>query len=120
MLETGTVWTTLDVEFQTVQNSIEDVLNEISEKMNNMDETGRQKAIKLPTLEIPKFGGSFREWRPFIQLFNSLVHENQTISRIEKMNYLQSHLVGEARDMMKHFITINCSDNFDALRSINR
>ncbi|KAI4501247.1 hypothetical protein M0802_003620 [Mischocyttarus mexicanus] len=50
----------------------------------------------LPIIDLPKFSGSFTDWRPFEDLFSSLVKNNPDISQVEKMHYLRSSLEGEA------------------------
>ncbi|KAI4475233.1 hypothetical protein M0802_015237, partial [Mischocyttarus mexicanus] len=58
-------------------------------------EQARSRA-SLPTIELPKFSGSFTDWKPFEDLFSSLVRNDPDISSVEKMHYLRSSLEGEA------------------------
>jgi hypothetical protein len=51
---------------------------------------------KLPKLEIPKYGGKVTEWNSFWDLYDSAIHSNPTISKVNKFNYLQSQLEGQA------------------------
>ncbi|KAI4486993.1 hypothetical protein M0802_012133 [Mischocyttarus mexicanus] len=48
----------------------------------------------LPIIDLPKFSGSITYWRPFEDLFFSLVKDNQDILQVEKMHYLRSSLEG--------------------------
>ncbi|XP_063911968.1 uncharacterized protein LOC135128820 [Zophobas morio] len=52
--------------------------------------------IKLPTIELPEFNGNYADWLAFRDIFKSLVHENESLSDIEKMHYLCATLKGEA------------------------
>jgi len=40
--------------------------------------------IKLPTIEIPKFGGQIREFKHFHDTFNSLIINNQALDDVQK------------------------------------
>ena len=52
--------------------------------------------VKLPKIEISKFSGDMKTFRPFLDLYKALIHENPDISNIEKFNYLSSFLEGPA------------------------
>ena len=51
---------------------------------------------KLPRLELPRFKGDVTHWRSFWDSFDSAVHSNQAISKIDKYNHLKSLLEGSA------------------------
>lgn len=59
-------------------------------------------AVKLPRIELPKFSGSYEEWPTFQDLFISLVHNNYTISNVQKLHYLKSSVAGEAELLLRH------------------
>lgn len=65
---------------------------------------------KLPHLKIPQFNGNLEEWLPFKNLFESLVISNHSLSAIEKLQYLKTHLTGAAFNLVKH--TTLTADNF--------
>ena len=52
---------------------------------------------KLPKLVLPKFRGDVTIWRSFWDSFNSAVHVNPGLSKIDKFNYLNSLLEGNAK-----------------------
>ncbi|XP_045773835.1 uncharacterized protein LOC123873159 [Maniola jurtina] len=52
--------------------------------------------VKLPTIALPKFSGSFNNWLEFRDTFSSLVHSNEDISDINKFHYLRASLEGTA------------------------
>ena len=52
---------------------------------------------KLPKLVLPKFRGEVTNWRSFWNSFNSAVHVNPGLSKIDKFNYLNSLLEGNAK-----------------------
>ena len=54
------------------------------------------QTVKLPKLVIKKFGGNHAEYQAFWDSFDSAIHSNETLSDIEKLNYLRSFLEGPA------------------------
>lgn len=57
--------------------------------------------MRLPKRELKTFTGEPLEWISFINLFNSSIHENTTLSAIIKFQYLISVISGEALDLVK-------------------
>lgn len=55
---------------------------------------------RLPTIDIPKFDGSWEKWLPFRDTFTSMVHNNQTLPTIDKLHYLRWALVGDAHKLI--------------------
>ncbi|XP_053956156.1 uncharacterized protein LOC128861806 [Anastrepha ludens] len=51
---------------------------------------------RLPKMSLPKFKGEYSEFKNFMSLFESLVHNDPTIPDIEKFNHLVNCLSGEA------------------------
>ena len=60
--------------------------------------TNVQNAAKprLPKLSLPKFKGDVTKWNSFWDSFKSAIHQNDQISTIDKFNYLNSLLEGNA------------------------
>ncbi|XP_070155817.1 uncharacterized protein [Polyergus mexicanus] len=56
----------------------------------------------LPEITLPQFSGDFSAWRPFHDLFSSLVGRNADISNVEKMHYLRTSLMGEATQLISN------------------
>ncbi|XP_077553153.1 uncharacterized protein LOC144167883 [Haemaphysalis longicornis] len=52
--------------------------------------------VKLPTLQLQTFNGEFCQWLIFWTQFKSDVHENPSLSNVEKFQYLRSLLGGPA------------------------
>ncbi|XP_043288426.1 uncharacterized protein [Venturia canescens] len=69
-----------------------------------------QRGPRLPRIDLPKFNGTPSEWLPFKDLFNSLVISNQTLSSVEKLQYLKTSLTGSAEALLKN--TTLTTDNF--------
>lgn len=53
-------------------------------------------SVKLPTINMPSFDGSFEHWLEYRDTFLSLVHNSNEISNIQKFHYLKSSLRGSA------------------------
>ncbi len=51
---------------------------------------------KLPKLSLVKFKGQITKWNTFWDSFESAIHNNQDISKVDKFNYLNSVLEGPA------------------------
>lgn len=54
------------------------------------------KIVKLPTIQLPKFGGSYETWLEFHDTFSSLINDNEQIDDINKFHYLRASLEGSA------------------------
>ncbi|XP_077550709.1 uncharacterized protein LOC144163929 [Haemaphysalis longicornis] len=55
----------------------------------------------LPKLQIPNFSGDRRDWQGFLDQFESSIHSNATLPRVEKFKYLLSYLTGPAKDAIE-------------------
>ena len=65
-------------------------VNETVSHINN------HKLVKLPTIQLPKFSGSYNNWLEFRDTFTSLIHLNDEIDEINKFHYLRASLEGTA------------------------
>jgi len=72
--------------------------NEINVQSNSQS---IQSAIKLAALEIPKFSGSYTEWAAFYDIYMALVHNNKTLTDVQKFFYLRSSLSGDAEKVIQ-------------------
>lgn len=54
--------------------------------------------VKLPRLEIGKYGGDPKRWTTFWDQFRESIHNNDQLSKIEKFQYFKSYLVGKAEE----------------------
>ncbi|XP_069363471.1 uncharacterized protein [Maniola hyperantus] len=54
------------------------------------------RSVKLPTITLPSFDGSYEHWLEFRDTFQSLVHDSDEITSIQKFHYLKSSLKGSA------------------------
>lgn len=68
------------------------------------------RSVKLPTITMPTFDGSYERWLEFRDTFSSLVHNCKDISNIQKFHYLKSSLKGSA-ELVIHSIEFS-SENY--------
>jgi hypothetical protein len=61
-----------------------------------------QQQVKLPAIVLPVFSNNYEEWPTFHDLFTSLVHDNTSLSKVQKLHYLKSSIAGEAAALLKH------------------
>ncbi|CAH2207612.1 jg6931, partial [Pararge aegeria aegeria] len=59
------------------------------------------KGVKLPTIHIPKYSGEYGSWLEFRDTFLSLIHDNSSISNIQKFHYLRASLEGSAAQIIR-------------------
>ena len=72
----------------------QEILNKISELPS---------CVKLPKIALLSFSGDKTKWIAFWDSFPCAVHNNIRLSNVEKINYLKSKPVGEARKAIADF-----------------
>lgn len=68
---------------------------------NNDSGASYKKQIKLPEIELMHFDGNPRHWQTYIDMFDSMIHDNESIAPIDKFNYLISSLKGPALSLVR-------------------
>ena len=56
------------------------------------------RSVKLPDIRVNKFDGDPLKWNEWSSMFSSIIHNNRDISDIERMSYLQSLVIGSAKE----------------------
>ncbi|KAJ0183357.1 hypothetical protein K1T71_001333 [Dendrolimus kikuchii] len=94
---------TLDLYFD-LKTRIKEKIDSLTVQVQSLVEVQDQAIVttKLPPIEIPKFGGDYKDWLSFHDLFESLVHKNPNLSKVNKCQYLKSSLYGDAEKLVKH------------------
>ncbi|XP_066585561.1 uncharacterized protein [Prorops nasuta] len=67
--------------------------------------------IRLPTLNLPMFDGSYAQWLPFRDTFQALINENIALNNIQKFYYLKSSL-REAAGQIIHSLEMS-AENYE-------
>ncbi|XP_044757728.1 uncharacterized protein LOC123315892 [Coccinella septempunctata] len=71
------------------------------ETSKSEEENSSHSKVRLPKLELPTFDGDIRNWQTFCDVFESLIHNNPTLSNVDKYSYLLSCLKGNALSVVK-------------------
>ena len=61
---------------------------------------GNRVNVRLPKLELTKFGGQLHRWQEFWDGYSSAVHENNNLANANKFKYLRSLLEEPARSVV--------------------
>lgn len=59
--------------------------------------------IRMPRVNIPTFNSEYEHWPAFSDHFIKLVHENNSLSKVQKLHYLKSNVSGEAANLIREF-----------------
>ncbi|XP_048481684.1 uncharacterized protein LOC119693389 [Plutella xylostella] len=99
-------YTTEDL-YLCLQADIKDMLLQLREKNKDSDastskETCTDGQVKLPSIQLPTFSGKYEEWPTYHDLFTTLVHNNTSISQVQKLHYLKTSVSHEAEVLLRH------------------
>ena len=70
---------------------------------------------KLPKFELQSFGGDPLSWQGFWDQFSTAIHENSSLSDIDRFNYLKRYLKGQASDTISG-LTLSSEHYNDAIQ----
>ncbi|XP_055685665.1 uncharacterized protein LOC129791530 [Lutzomyia longipalpis] len=71
---------------------------------------------KLDVIKIQPFSGDYTEWKTFKDLFESIIGNDDTLTKSEKMQYLKTLIVGEAQPIIESLKV--CDENYDVAWTI--
>lgn len=63
----------------------------------------KSNTIKLKPIDITKFSGDYKKWISFRNMFDSLIHKDKELTKLQKMHYLKSCLEGTAERVISQF-----------------
>ena len=66
-----------------------------------------QSSVKLPKLDIPFFNGNTSEWTEWWNFFQVTVDQNRQLSDREKLLYLNSRVIGDAKQAISGLLMTN-------------
>nr|CAI5861133.1 unnamed protein product [Callosobruchus analis] len=69
---------------QSLRNSI--LSNQVSSHYHPL------QGVKLPTIHLPTFDGNLQNWLEFRDIYESLIHKNESISNIQKFHYMRASI----------------------------
>lgn len=61
----------------------------------------RKICVKLPDIKLPTFCGKNEDWLMYRDLFIALIHENEDLSDVQKLQYLRGTLSDKALNVIK-------------------
>ncbi|KZC14033.1 hypothetical protein WN55_06240 [Dufourea novaeangliae] len=64
----------------------------------------RSLSVNLPKIDLPKFDRRIETWVTFKNAFCTLIHEEQGLDKLQKLNYLQLSLAGKTEDAIGAFV----------------
>lgn len=64
-------------------------------------DNSQPNSFRLPAVNLPEFGGEYHKWLQFSETFTSLIGNNNHLTEIQKLYYLQGCLKGEARQVLQ-------------------
>ncbi|XP_055902810.1 uncharacterized protein LOC129938987 [Eupeodes corollae] len=77
-------------------NAIQRLAETLSQSTSNRQE------VRLPHLQMTSFDGQYDKFKPFWDIFDTTVHKNERLSKVQKFQYLKGLLKGEPEEMIKH------------------
>ena len=104
-----------------INNALNPVNNVSSPSSNNSESVASSNPTstslpaikaKLPKLTLRKFSGDPKSWQPFWDSFEAAVHNNSSVSGIDKFNYLKSLVEGNAASAIDGFALT--ADNYES------
>lgn len=86
----------LKTDYYTIINGLDDKHEQMQKALINSGN------MKLPKVTIPTFEGGFPNWAEFHDLFLRVIHENNTLSNVEKLQLLKQYTKSEAAKLLQH------------------
>nr|CAH7755001.1 unnamed protein product [Callosobruchus chinensis] len=62
------------------------------------------QGVKLPVINLPTFDGTLQNWLEFRDIFESLIHKNDSISNVQRFHYLRASLSHEPAQLIKGIV----------------
>lgn len=59
--------------------------------------------VHLPKIQLPSFNGRIEEWETFRDVFSSMIHQNPSLTTVQKMHYLMTSVKEEAKRALAGF-----------------
>ncbi|KAH9637615.1 hypothetical protein HF086_010798 [Spodoptera exigua] len=110
---------TIENQFITAISTLQDILEKLNpvNVKSQLPSQSNESSVKLPTIKLPVFDGSYLKWLEFRDTYLSLIHENASIQDINKFHYLRASLEGSASEVIKslEFTSINYKIAWDLL-----
>lgn len=87
-----------ELEYNEHEMLYEDKKRDLHRKLNS----AVHQYQATPQIEIPQFSGNYTQWPTFMDLFTEAIHNNNMLSKAQKMQHLKGKLKGEAERLVQH------------------
>lgn len=86
--------------------------------VNSVRRRANDSHVRLPKIDLPTFSGAYEKWHPFFDIFNSLIHSNDSLNDIQRFHYLKSSLKGDAAETIAslEISNVNYADAWSRLK----
>lgn len=105
-----------DNDWMDVSSLLEEVVEKYSSSTPKNNQENSQTNVRLPIVQLPEFSGTYKEWLPFYDAFNNIIHKNKKLDNCEKLHYIKSCLKGEASRSIESLTVSN--SNYTAAWSL--
>ncbi|KAL0831490.1 hypothetical protein ABMA28_002287 [Loxostege sticticalis] len=96
-----------DGEFRRMEARFKDMKRTLNRKIFST----KHAQLSVPQIDIPVFTGKYTQWPTFCDLFTETIHNNNCLTKTQKLQHLKSKIKGEAERLIQH-LNISC-DNYD-------
>lgn len=84
----------------THRQHVENVVINTQIHIDNMGQLNDK--IKIQPLKLPTFNGNYTNWITFHDLYINMIHNNSSIGKTQKMQYLKNAITGDAAKIISH------------------
>ena len=78
--------------YEKIEEKYEVVVEKLKEKIQSPSAHQHEKPnIQLPQIKLPTFSAKSEDWPTFHDLFKKVIHNNTSLSKIGKMQYLKTY-----------------------------
>ncbi|XP_075986344.1 uncharacterized protein LOC142983392 [Anticarsia gemmatalis] len=102
----------LIMDYSQKYEALEQKYDNIKRALNSKMWSSVHYQRSAPKIDIPEFSGNYVHWITFKDIFMETIHNNPSISKAQKMQYLKTKLKGEAERLVQH-LSIS-GDNYDS------
>lgn len=79
------------------------IVNHSANGSNNSSHISMCDTTKLPTIQLLMFDGNLEDWASFIDTFNALFHNNNSLNEVKWLHDIKSNVTGPVEDIIKNF-----------------
>ncbi|XP_066934625.1 uncharacterized protein [Clytia hemisphaerica] len=87
----------------------------VSSSVSSIASSSNRQTCRLPKMELPSFKGDPLLWQGFWDQYNVAIHENESLTDIDRFNYLKRFLSGEALRSVSG-LTLNSENYQEAIQ----